>query len=202
MRFKTRGQTIVEMLVATSAVVIALMGVLGLINRSLALNRVNADSYTGTYLAAEGVELVKNFFDRDFLLVEGSSPPPDFYGWGGWGRSGLNPGVYEVDYSATSLQQLVGCSPPSAGPTQFNIEDLIFNSCSQTRFLNIANDGYYSYDSAGSATKFKRLIIIDDPHSTGGNDLEYRITSAVGWLSRGGKFVVQLQDHFLPWRIP
>jgi hypothetical protein len=24
----------------------------------------------------------------------------------------------------------------------------------------------------------------------------------VGWKSRGGSFVVQLQDHFLPWRIP
>ncbi len=196
MRFKTRGQTIVEMLVATSAVVIALLGILGLINRSLALNRVNADAYTGTYLASEGIELVKNFFDHNFLLAERSSPPPSFYGWG---AGGISIGVYEVAFNDTVLTPLSSCSLPSSGPTQSNIEDLIFN-CSQARFLNIASDGYYNYDSAGSATKFKRLIVIDNPYS--GSDLEYRVTSAVGWLSRGGKFVVQLQDHFLPWRIP
>ena len=54
-------------------------------------------------------------------------------------------------------------------------------------------------------TKYKRIIVIDDPpefSTAGAYHLEYRVTSAVGWRSRGGEYVIQLQDHFLPWRVP
>lgn len=193
-----KGQSIVEMLVATSAVVVALLGILSLINRSLGLNRVNADSYTATYLAEEGIELVKNFFDQKYLEASASSPKPDFYGWG---QYGIQTGVYEADYDDSSLTDSGSSNcltPPSGEPTKKDVEDLLFSGCG--KFLNF-DGNYYLYDGTKPETKFIRLIIIDDPIGDG-LDLEYRVTSAVGWISRGGKFVVQLQDHFLPWRVP
>src|SRR5688572_13216996 len=61
------GQTIVEAMVAVSLLVVGFLGMITLINRSIGLNRVVSDNYTATYLAAEGIEVVKNLLDRNFI---------------------------------------------------------------------------------------------------------------------------------------
>lgn len=199
------GQSIIEMLVATSAIVIAILGVLGLLQKSLGFNRVSADNYTATYLAAEGIELTKNLFDREYLIQKNSAAPTSFYGWvpGGVGNgTGIGTGVYEISFEDSSFKKLSSCILTSSGPNQSDVYNLLFN-CTEARFLTYSDVSKYSYDSLGSPSKFKRLVIIDNPYPTFTTyGLEYRVTSAVGWQSKGGNFAVQLQDSFLPWRIP
>lgn len=215
------GQSIIEMLVALSIVVVALLGILVLVNRSVGLSRVTNDQYTASYLAFEGIEIVKNMFDQTYLAeAQSNSFSENFYGWAGTNciisgcslpASGYQ--AYIVDYKSQGLQP-VSCSFSSgtSAPTEDDVRDMIF-SCGSYEpdfgYLRLDKSdfpiGAYSYNASYPPTKFKRVIIIDRPveFSAVGTNLDYRVTSAVGWETRGGgRFVVQLQDHFLPWRIP
>lgn len=189
----------VEMLIALSIVGVSLLGILALVNRSLGLNRVNTEQYVATYLAAEGIEVTKNLFDHSYFMAQAGTQ--NFYGWTGAGA--LGSGVYETNYNDTAFSS-VSCAIPSP-PTQPNVLNL-FKNCGNLHYLKFSG-GLYSYAVGGTATKFKRVVIIDCPtefsaECGSAKNLDYRVTSAVFWQSRGGEFVVQLQDHFLPWRIP
>lgn len=85
-----KGQALIETLIAISVLAIGFMGVIGLLSRSLGLNRVVADNYTATYLAAEGLEVVKNILDSNTLA-------------GNWDR-GINSGDFEVEYGSIRLE--------------------------------------------------------------------------------------------------
>lgn len=85
-----KGQTLVESVIAVSLLSVGLLAIVSLINRSLSLNRTSAESYTATYLAAEGIEVVKNIVDSNAIKK---------LAW----NAGLANGDYEVEYDSTSL---------------------------------------------------------------------------------------------------
>jgi hypothetical protein len=87
------GQALVEVLVAISILTVGFLGIVTLLSRALALNRVVADNYVGTYLAAEGIEITKNIIDAN--IVSGK----------GWG-SGLSEDQngFEVDIDSSALR--------------------------------------------------------------------------------------------------
>jgi len=198
----------VELLISISIVVVSLLGIFTLVNRALSLNRVNAEQYIATYLASEGIEVSKNIFDKGFLdATPGSN---EFYSVNDF--TSLASGVYQVNFDSQTFTPV--CSSPVGEPTEGAVRKLfkLGSGCGDFIQFDESAGGVYGYNLGTSAliTKFKRLIIIDAPdeYNVLGNykdlpaPLEFRITSAVGWESREGSFVVQLQDHFLPWRIP
>ena len=209
-----KGQTIIELIVAISIVVVSLLGIFALISRSLAINRLTSEQYAASYLAAEGIELVRNMFDHSFIAtVENHAGEHEFYGFVGPEKIELvaDPNkvyeVYEIDYDDGDLVNHNAVSCPLGGePTQGAMRTL-FADC-DLQFLNFdAGTGLYSYEPAGGAnqpTKFKRVVIVDIPLEfasvPAGANLDFRVISAVGWASRGGQFMVAAQDHFLPWR--
>src|SRR3989338_10667327 len=65
---KERGYFIVEAVVGISIVVVAFLGIVGLLTQSLSLNRLVSDQHVGNGLAMEGIELVKNLIDRNCIL--------------------------------------------------------------------------------------------------------------------------------------
>lgn len=81
---------LVEAMVALGALVVGFLGILALLNQSLGVNRVVADNYAATYLAAEGIEVVKNIIDANVL----SGRP--------WNQ-GFADGDYEVAYASAAL---------------------------------------------------------------------------------------------------
>jgi len=50
-------------MIALSILVFSFLGLWGLLARSYAITRIVSDDYIGTYLAAEGIEIVKNLID-------------------------------------------------------------------------------------------------------------------------------------------
>lgn len=66
------------------------MGVITLLSRAISLNRVVADNYTATYLAAEGIEVAKNIIDGNVLQQQP------------W-NNGVQQGEYELDYRSTAI---------------------------------------------------------------------------------------------------
>ncbi len=213
----------IEMIVAISIISVSLLGILILVNRALGVNRLIAEQYTATYLASEGIELVKNMFDHSFKVAAAALPgSKDFYGWvdpsvpnasscPALSTNCLQTGIYEVDYADQALRP-TSCS--SIGiPTKQAVRNLFIigtsSYCNSLSYLDFdSGNGSFRYNAGANPTKFKRVIIIDWPPEYTpplfpvATNLDYRVTSAVEWESKGGKFTVQLEDYFLPWRIP
>lgn len=78
---KNSGQILVETVVALSMVVVGLLGLMSLLSNSIGLSRVISNQYTGSYLAGEGIELVKDIFDNN--VYKGAPPNQDLYNCGG-----------------------------------------------------------------------------------------------------------------------
>ena len=87
---KNKGYILIEAIIAITIAVVGLLGIFSLLSRSLSLNRVVADRFVASYLAAEGIEIVKNLVDNNIL----AGKP--------W-NAGLSSGSYEADYTDTGL---------------------------------------------------------------------------------------------------
>lgn len=87
---RRKGQALLEALIAGSVLTVGFLGFLTLLARSLSVNRVVADNYVATYLATEGVEVVKNIIDTNIL----NNRP--------W-NTGFANGDFEVEYDSRSL---------------------------------------------------------------------------------------------------
>ena len=89
-KFSKRGQALVESLVAVSLLTVGFLAIFSLLSRSLSLNRASTQSYIGTYLAAEGIEVIRSMVDANGLQKRA------------W-NDGFATGDYEVEYSSQSL---------------------------------------------------------------------------------------------------
>jgi hypothetical protein len=165
-----RGQILIEVMVALSIVVIAFSGVLGLLGTSLGLTRTISNQYVGTYLAAEGVEIVKNIIDENYFRGDRFGTRP------------FNQGIsasrsYYLDKNSTS---------DNTGEYASNL---------QLRF----DGAYYSY-SAGENTPFRREIMIRQVDDNGDGSAEaLEVTSRVTWSGKGGDFQAVVKDVFTRW---
>lgn len=88
---KNSGQVLIESMVALTIAVVGLLGILALLSQSLSLNRVVSQQLIGNYLAAEGLEIVKNIIDSNVI----ASRP--------W-NDGFSSGDFEADYQSLSLE--------------------------------------------------------------------------------------------------
>jgi hypothetical protein len=98
---------LLEAIVALGVLTVGFLGVLTLVNRSIGLNRVVADNYTGNYLAAEGIEVVKNILDRNVII--GAS----------W-NAGVAAGCYLVTYDSRLLSVPSACGVGGAPQLRFD----------------------------------------------------------------------------------
>jgi len=90
-----RGNLLIESIVALSVATVGILGVLGILSRSLSINRDVGQKFIAAYLAAEGVEITKSLIDKNF--ADGN---PWNTGIGDCGSSSCD---YEAAYSDTAL---------------------------------------------------------------------------------------------------
>jgi len=126
-RCARRGQVLLETIVALGVLTVGFLGVLTLVNRSIGFNRVVADNYTGNYLAAEGIEVVKNILDHNVII--GAVP---------W-NAGIAGGCYLVTHDSLSLGVPSGCAVGSAPFLRFDATSKRFNysGSAQTNFRRV-----------------------------------------------------------------
>jgi hypothetical protein len=133
-----RGQILVEAMIALSIALISITGFLSLLSQSLSVNTFVGHQYTATYLASEGIEIVKNITDKKFESSRslGSSVPM---------MNGITSGNYEVSYDSSTLFPVAGSG-----------RRLKFDGASAR----------YQY-SAGADTPFVRTVQIEDVRGDG-----------------------------------
>ncbi len=160
----------VEAMIAISLLLVGFLGTITLINRSVGLTRVVADSYVGTYLAAEGIEVVKSMIDANYLADR-----PFFDGFAGCTTSGCN---WELEYKSTWETD-----PPVVTTNR----KLWYNP----------RQGTYSYGPIGTPSPFTRTVTVQ---LVGPTARQLNVTSRVEWVTRGGGLTaVVLEDRFYDW---
>ena len=107
------GQVLIESVVAMSLVVIGLLGILTLLSNSIAFNRNIANKLAATYLAAEGIEVMKSIADENY--TQG----------GVWGTT-LPTGKYEATHDASIGNLRVVAGDFSSNPLLFDSETGVY----------------------------------------------------------------------------
>lgn len=181
----------IEAMVAIVLAIVGLLGILNLIVNSLRFNTDVVNRFIAANLGAEGIEIVKNIIDINYAKNEPS-----------WNQ-GIESGIYELSYNCASLDDqanhclLIGNLDLAQNP------DVVFRD--RASFINFQN-GLYDYQG-NEPTVFKRIVIIENMDiDFDGNGFpsedEIKVNVLTRWSERGRTFTVNLEDHFFNWRQP
>ncbi len=89
------GFTLLETIVAIFVITVGIIGVLSLVTQTISSATFSSHRLIAAYLAQEGIEIVRNIRDTNWLRS---------LGW----NNGLGTGEYEADYQASSLSNFSG----------------------------------------------------------------------------------------------
>lgn len=155
------GFTIIELIISIFILSVAVVGIFSAFSIMTILTSSSKDRLTAAYLSQEGLEIVRNIRDTNWLNID-TCVPGDVcpFAWLD-GLDMCNNGC-QADYTATSMSPWTG---------------------SDADYLNINEDGFYVYGSESSLRpKFKRKIIITPVEDAGGNpDHIIKIEVQVSW---------------------
>lgn len=168
----SRGFTLLEVIISIFILTIGIGGAFALITRVAQTSSLPSSKLVATHLAQEGVEIVRNIRDGNFLSIS--------KGFGGaWDNDIVNMlclnKEYEAVYSSNSLE------------------------CFQDRFLQIDGDSKYIYGS-GVLTPFKRKITITpDPDPS---IKKITVDVKVFWEEKGKQQSVTAATEMYDWLVP
>ncbi len=167
------GFTLIEALIAIFLVVVGVTGALFLVNRIVVFTDITASRLTALYLGQEGIEIVKNIRDTNFLRV----------------HRGVAGAAWD--------DGLLICGVPTGCEVDFDDPGLVVF---RDWYLKI-NGEFFNYGAVGVATPFKRRIIItpiDTPGSLAEID-KLEVSVKVFWTKRGIDHQVIVQENLYKW---
>lgn len=169
---KKNGFSLLEVMIAGFIVSLGLVGALTLINYSIKAASFSKNKLIASFLAQEGIEIVRHIRDSQSSWDDWYSCPP---------LPCLSESSYLVEYYDDSI-----------------IDD--FSPYSETP-LRIDSSGRYQYAS-GATTLFSRKVtlkaIISPPETTEPNELQ--VVVEVKWKERGVEKKVTAEDRLWNWR--
>jgi prepilin-type N-terminal cleavage/methylation domain-containing protein len=175
-----RGFTLIEVITAVAVISIGIVGILKLIPNIVSGVTINASRMTAAYLAQEGLEIVRNVRDTNWVEIYKN-------GSGSW-KEGLNgcptSQGCEVDYYCTTV-----LDPTTSSPSGHNC----FGQYGSGNYLKLDSTNFYSYAAGGSNTKFKRKITIEEKGTY------FIVTVYVYWNEKGTSYQFSAQDRLYQW---
>ena len=133
--FNNQGISILEVIVAILIITIGMVGVLSLVIQNVEAQYINKNILIATGLAQEGLELVRNVRDLNWLTAGNA-----------WNQDIVGDGTYAIDYR---------------GRGSINASVNTLNDAGARLYVNSSN--LYTHSSAdGAATDFYRLISVVD----------------------------------------
>lgn len=136
-----KGFTLVELVISIFVLVVGVIGVYNALSVAIIYTGDISSRLTAAYLAQEGIEIIRNIRDNNWLKIDAGEP----INWDDGLSNCYAPVGCEADYKTGTAEEVSGLTPFSGGNN-----------------LNLSDNGFYSYDSTGSfsPTKFKRKITI------------------------------------------
>jgi prepilin-type N-terminal cleavage/methylation domain-containing protein len=172
-----KGFTLIEMLVSIFIIAFALVGMFGLNSKYNQQTKQEKESYEASLLAEEGVEIVKNMRDSNWICAT----PPCTASWDA-DLTACTAGC-EIDY----LKK--GGDGTTAGLTSWTTGN----------FLYVDSNGIYRYPTSGEIsslkwTPYKRKIELSRPSSGDTDRLNILVT--VSWYN----YSTQVKQEIYNWR--
>lgn len=179
---KNRGFTLLEVIVAIFILTVGIGGSFVLIQQTISTASMVRSRLIATYLGQEGIEIVRNIRDNNWLEQRESLQTPPLPVWndgmsGCQGPTNCCEGDYETDMlpSKTPLAPVAGC----------DFDNL--------NYLNIDSGGFYSY-LPGTQTKFKRKILIEPIEEN-----KMKVVAIVQWKEKTEIYEVEVIEHVTNW---
>ncbi|PIS38825.1 MAG: hypothetical protein COT34_01595 [Candidatus Nealsonbacteria bacterium CG08_land_8_20_14_0_20_43_11] len=170
----SRGFTLLEVLVATFIITISMIGIVGLFQQTVFNTVFSASKLTAAYLAQEGIEIVRNIRDENWLRMRGDLNAQ-------WDENIPDSGDWEADYSSHSLVSDYGTG------TNLNL---------------VTGSGFYGYDP-GIPTHFKRKITVsksDISVPADGQPDMIKVIVQVEWTEKNQAHYLTAQENLYNWR--
>ena len=172
---KNSGITLLELIVVIGLISIGLLSTTALLTQTLKTGGYNKEKIIATYLAQEGVELVRNIRD---------------YNW-------LDPNSEGLTWD-DGLENCTNCAVVYNNDANGNKSVLLDNVGDE--LFSIDNDGFYNY-SPGNRVQFKRYIDIDNNTSASecmGQTECIQVTSRVTWDNDSSN--IEITSFLFNWR--
>ncbi len=168
------GFSLAEVLVVLGIISTAMVGIFSLIIQNIQVQKVNKDFLVASMLAQEGLELVRNSRDENWLVAGGT--------WDG--IIGQSNDDFIMDYDDNNIP---------------NDVDGIANA----RLYKDAS-GFYSHDNTGTLTQFYRILEIDtgtNPDADGDGTIDFiEVSSHVQWTINGKVYNYIANTLLYDWR--
>ncbi len=167
---RQEGFTLIEIIVCMSLITFGMMGVLSLVQQNVKAGDINKNRLIASQLAQEGLELVRNLRDQNWI---------DGVDWqvgsGGAGSATdiIQDNVYAIDY--TGITDVVSANDVLAK-------------------LYIDGNRLYRH-GAGAKTPFSRIIVIEQNNGT---DIE--VSCLVNWKRGTNPYSYKVYTKFYNWR--
>ena len=174
-----------EAIVAIFVITAGIVGVLGLVTQTIASATLSTQRLTAAYLAQEGIEIIRNIRDTNWIEAE-------TYYFNLWDEGLYEGGTSNCSGDVDTCNTSSGCRVDynhSYGPSMEDPNLPVYAD----QYLNIDAAGFYSY-SAGTQSKFQRKIVVE----SGGTDI-LRICVLIKWQEKGKTFNVSAQENLYNW---
>jgi len=165
--------TLMEVILAIFILTVGITAAYALVQQTLISASIIQSKLTAAYLVQEGIEIVKNIRDSNWL-AQRTDP---LISW----DEGLPVGDWEIDYKNQIL-------PYSTAGHFLNLDS------------DLDSAGFYSY-SPGLATPFKRKISISEKTDLTGDEIpeKMKVEVEVSWQERGRTHSLQAFQYLYSW---
>ncbi len=178
-KFFKKGFTLLEVIVAIFILTVGVGGSFALIQQTLFTATMAQSRIIAAYLAQEGIEIIRNIRDNNWLEQRESPPLPLW-----------NEGLNSCSPPSSCCEADNETDTPSSYPPLTTITGCAFDDLS---YLNIDSNGFYSY-SHGEQTKFKRKIFIERISAD-----KMKVVVIVEWQDRGKIHQIEVVEHITNW---
>ena len=182
--FNNKGFSILEASIVMGVVSIGLLGIFSLVLQNIQVQKVNKNMLVASMLAQEGLDLVRNIRDDNWIASPQVDWDLDIAGW--------NNNDFTVDYTMAL-----------ADADDSDNDNDITEEASTALYKDSANS-FYTHTSVGNtATQFFRLIIADgiDASSPVDGVIDYyKVKSHVQWNEKGVLKDYIAETYLYNWR--
>lgn len=167
----TRGFTLVEALVATSILAVAVTALLNIVAQNVFVSNYVKNKATAISLAQEGVELVRNIQDATLLTTDS----PEQFIQNAFGDCTVGSGLCTIDPLTLQISQCPEECPP----------------------LRVSSNGYFNYVSGDTSNifdeVFTRSIAVNQLLDSGS------VVVRVSWQQGQTERSVEYETYIFPW---
>src|SRR3989344_317443 len=176
MKAQKNGFTLIELIIATFILVFAIVGVYNSFSTVVVLTAGSSSRFTAVYLAQEGIEIVRNIRDNNWL-------------------NGRN---WKTGLSDTNKDCSSGCEADYKTGTSADTRLGLTLFGNNGNYLNIKDSVFYSYENTGVflPTKFKRKIVIT-PDAINPDVLKVYVL--VTWQEKDEVFNMEAEEYLYNW---